>query len=182
MRVRRRSRAPATRANDWHARLAVLPSAAFVLAVALAPAASAAQDVVLRPRVQWEVRADGIVGAASAGQLGVGVNVPAGYYIRLGAVAASGLSRLEGRTDPCARVDVEARYLLDPFGEIRWGPYAGAGFTTAWDRAERWRGYLLAVIGIEGPVRGGWRTAFEIGLGGGFRAGLVLRRARSNGR
>jgi hypothetical protein len=75
-----------------------------------------------------------------------------------------------------------ARYLLDPLRQFKWGPYAGGGFTAQWDRRANWHGDLLVLVGIEGPVRAGWRPAVELGLGGGARLGVVLRRARSNGR
>ena len=83
------------------------------------------------------------------------------------------------------RVDLATRFLLDPFHEFSWGPYAGAGFSAQflrWDRRTNWRGDLLVLIGIEGPAHAGWRTAVELGLGGGARLGVVLRRARSNSR
>jgi hypothetical protein len=152
-----------------------------LIGFALAPAALAAQDYAFSPRVQWEARADALFGSPTSGQLGAGVNIPAGYYVRLGASVAAGGAQHAGRTSATARTDLVTRYLLDPFRELRWGPYAGAGLSVRRDDAH-WRGYLLAIAGIEGPVRGGWRTAVEIGLGGGFRAGIVLRRARTNGR
>lgn len=156
--------------------------AALAVAAAMLPAAGAAQGTPPRPLAQWEARLDGVFGASSAGQLGVGVNVWAGDYVRTGVLVAAGPSRRDGRTAVSGRVDVVARYLLDPFGEMRWGPYVGGGFSSAWDEPTRWHGYLLAVIGLEGPARRGWRPALEVGLGGGFRAGLALRRARVNAR
>ena len=154
---------------------------ALVIAAAV-PAAGVAQQVAPLPLRQWELRADGIFGSSSAGHLGAGVNVPAGDYTRVGVVVASGPARRLGRTEASARADFVARYLLYPFGEMRWGLYAGGGFTTVYQGASRLHGYLLAEVGVEGPPRGGWRPAFELALGGGFRAGVVLRRARSNAR
>ena len=76
------------------------------------------------------------------------------------------------------------RFLLDPFRERRWGPYGGAGVSAMYMGAGgsiggsgAWRGYLLAVAGLEGPAAHGILTSFEVGLGGGTRVGLVLRRA-----
>jgi hypothetical protein len=80
------------------------------------------------------------------------------------------------------RIDVVTRYLLDPFHEFRWGPYAGAGVSALWDRRANWRGALLLLVGVEGPARAGWRTSVELGLGDGARLGVVLRRARPNAR
>lgn len=148
----------------------------------LAPVLVGAQEYAFKPRVQWEARADGLVGARAGAELGVGANVPAGYYVRVGTDVAAGATGLGGRTAGSVRADVVGRYVLDPFRELRWGPYAGAGLTTVWTDAAHGRGYLLIVAGIEGPEHAGWRTALEVGLGDGFRAGVVLRRARSNGR
>lgn len=164
----------------------LLPVALVVLTpaalVALTPPPLLAQDYVFAPRAQWEVRADGRFGASRAARFGAGVNVPAGYYVRLGAAAGLGPVRQDRRTVAGAQVEAVARYLLDPFREIRWGPYAGAGVSASWEDTARWRGHLVALIGLEGPERGRWRTAVELGLGGGLRAGVVMRRARANGR
>jgi hypothetical protein len=44
------------------------------------------------------------------------------------------------------------------------------------------RGYLLAVVGVEGRRRGAWAPSVELGFGGGVRLGVVLRRARPDAR
>ncbi|MFI5311515.1 MAG: hypothetical protein ACHQQ3_09800 [Gemmatimonadales bacterium] len=172
--------------RDPGARLRLVTGLAHVVAVvalaATAPSPVAAQDYAFKPRVQWEGRADGVLGPANSWQAGLGANVPADYYVRLGGTVAAGITQRGDRTVASGRIDAMARYLLDPVAEMRWGPYAGAGFSAAWDDGARWRAYLVALLGIEGPARGGWRTAIEVGLGGGVRAGLVLRRTRSNGR
>ena len=155
---------------------------ALALSVALVPVATAAQDYDFRPRLQWDVRADGLFTSSAAAQLGAGANVPAGYYVRMGLSASAGPAWLKDGTVRSTRVDLTTRFLLDPFAEIRWGLYAGAGLSSRWDAAARWREYLLLIAGVEGPARGGWRTAIEAGLGGGVRIGVVLRRARRNGR
>jgi hypothetical protein len=160
---------------------AIAGAIAPLIGFALAPPALPAQEYVFSPPVQWEARADALFGSLATAQLGVGVNVPAGTYVRLGAVVAAGGAQRAGRTVATGRMDLVTRYLLDPFREARWGPYASAGVSVRRDDAH-WRGYLLAVAGIEGPVHGGWRQAVEIGLGDGFRVGIVLRRARTNGR
>jgi hypothetical protein len=147
-----------------------------------APEVLRAQLETLKPPVQFEMRADLLGGPPAGAQLGVGANVPAGYFLRLGVDAAAGASAYDGAAVTSGRVDVVARYLLDPFREFRWGPYVGGGFTAQWDRRATRRGDLLLLVGIEGPAHAGWRTAFELGLGGGARLGVVLRRARSNGR
>lgn len=152
------------------------------LLVAAAPAVAHAQGDNFKPPVQFEARLDALAGPPAGAQAGIGANVAFGYYIRLGLDAAAGASSMGGAAVASGRVDVVTRYLLDPFREFRWGPYAGGGFTAAWDRLGRRRGDVLLVAGIEGPVHAGWRTSVELGLGGGARLGVVLRRARSNGR
>ncbi len=113
---------------------------------------------------------------------GVGANVPAGFYARIGLVAAAGIARRGGRGVASGRFDATARWLLDPFGEFRWGSYAGAGLTVRPDDRDNWRGSLLVLLGVEGRADRGWRTAVEAGLGDGARIGVVVRRARLKGR
>src|ERR1700730_6767551 len=100
--------------------------------------------------------------------------------MRFGITAAAGYAWTHEAGMSSARVDLSARYLLDPFHEIAWGLYGGAGFSSRWDEASHWHEYLLVLAGVEGPAKGGWRAAIEGGLGGGVRIGVVLRRARQN--
>jgi hypothetical protein len=160
----------------------LLRAATLAALAALVPSIGAAQEFDFRPRLQVEARADGVLAATSGVQVGVGANVPSGYYLRLGLTAAAGPAWRDARTIASGRLDVSARYLLDPFREIRWSLYAGTGLTARWDEVSRWRGYLLFLAGIEGPEHRGWTTALEAGFGGGVRVGVVLRRARRNGR
>lgn len=141
-----------------------------------------AQSLQIKPFAQLEVRGDAILGSSSAVQLGLGANVPVDPYVRLGATVAGGTALRDGRAGTSARADLTARYLLDPYAETRWGAYGGAGLSARWESDARWRSYLLLVGGVEGPAHGGWRTALEVGLGGGARIGMVLRRARQNWR
>ena len=98
--------------------------------------------------------------------------------MRMGGVAGVGAGRhgVEGRTD------LIARFSLDPFRQSRWAPYGGAGITgryrTKLDGGSR--AYLLVFLGLEGPLALGARSgivpAVEVGLGGGARVGVILRR------
>jgi hypothetical protein len=162
-----------------------LPKRAALAAVLMSAAAAlplAAQSLQIKPFAQLEARSDAIFGSPSALQVGVGANIPVDPYVRVGTTVAGGTSWQDGRSGTSARADLTARYLLDPYAETRWGVYGGAGLSVRWDRDARWRPYLLLVGGVEGPARGGWRTSFEVGVGGGARVGVVLRRARQNWR
>jgi hypothetical protein len=75
------------------------------------------------------------------------------------------------------RFDALARFLLDPFRESRVGLYAAGGLSLSHDPWERWKGGLALVLGAELPSRAGAAWAVEVGMGGGLRIGLALRRA-----
>ena len=175
-------RAPAPDGAAGAVRRASVRLAALALTLIVAPAALLAQTVEFKPPVQFEMRADLLAGPPPGAQVGLGANVAAGYYLRIEVDAAAGASLRDGSAFASGRVDVVTRYLLDPFREIKWAPYVGGGFTAQWDRRAPRRGDLLLLACVEGPVHGGWLTSVELGLGGGARLGVVLRRARSNGR
>jgi hypothetical protein len=128
--------------------------------------------------LQTEYRLDALVARTTGIEAGLGFSVPAGIYMRSGLVAGigAGAHGAEGRTD------LVARFSLDPFRQSRWAPYAGGGISGRY-RSERDGGskaYLLVFLGVEGPLPLG-RTdaivpAFELGLGGGARFAVVLRR------
>jgi hypothetical protein len=132
---------------------------------------------------QSEVRVDGIFARSSAVEAGYGVSVPMGIYMRTGLVAGVGA----GRHGIESRADFVSRFSLDPFRQSRWSPYGGGGlsgrFRPAADGGAN--AYLLVFLGVEGPLpegkMSGWVPAVEVGLGGGARVGLVLRRGM-NGR
>ena len=129
-------------------------------------------------RLQSETRLDAIFARTSAVEAAYGVTVPAGIYMRSGLVAGIGAGRhgVEGRTD------FVVRFSLDPFRQSSWAPYAGAGLSGRY-RSKLDGGshaYLLVFLGTEGPLplgkAPGWVPALEVGLGGGARVGLILRR------
>lgn len=152
------------------------------LAACLLPVAIAAQGFDFKPRVQSGWRADALAGPPAGIELGASSNLPLGYYVRLGLDAAVGAARRGDRAVGSGRVDLAGRYLLDPFREFRWGPYAGGGLTARWTDGDGWRANVLVLIGLEGQESHGWRPAVEVGAGGGVRLGIVFRRARQNGR
>jgi hypothetical protein len=140
------------------------------------PRTAAAQDAIgLRP--QPEVRADLIAGRQPAAQMGVGVQLPLGYYVRIGIVGAAGvrLDDVSPRAD--ARVDLLARFLLDPFRQSRYGLSVGGGLGLRTEPGDRVRPVLLVAADLEGRRSArGITPALQVGLGGGVRVGLVLRR------
>jgi hypothetical protein len=128
--------------------------------------------------LQSEIRLDAIVAHATGIEAGAGLSVPAGIYVRSGLVAGIGAGRhgVEGRTD------FISRFSLDPFRQSRWAPYGGGGLSGRYrsklDGGSR--AYLLIFIGVEGPLPLGQTSgivpALELGLGGGARFAVILRR------
>ncbi len=149
----------------------------LTLALTLVAPAAALSQVPQQP-LQVEGRVDAIVARTTGVEAGLGLSVPSGIYMRTGLVAGIGAGRhgVEGRTD------LISRFSLDPFRQSRWAPYAGAGVSG------RYRGkldggshaYLMIFLGVEGPLALGATTgvvpAFELGLGGGARFAVILRR------
>ncbi len=154
--------------------------------VALAVAVPlAAQDFAFTPRVQPELRAELAAAHYPSALVMAGANVPLGYYVRAGIGVGAGLADVHGDRVLATRADVEFRFLLDPFAQARWGPYAGGGLTVRREGTDSPRAGLLVVLGVEGRrlrrLRR-WTPAVEVALGEGARLAFVLRKARTNGR
>jgi hypothetical protein len=149
----------------------------FALAISILWAAPVLAQMPTQS-VQSEVRVDGIFARSSGVEAGFGVSIPAGIYVRTGLVGGvgAGLHGVE------SRADFISRFSLDPFRQSRWAPYAGAGlsgrFRASADGGAK--GFLLIFLGIEGPLPdrqlSGWVPALEVGLGGGTRVAVILRR------
>lgn len=148
-------------------------AAAALLATVPALARAQRQRIPLAP----EVRLDVLGGRPGSVQGAVGVVIPSGYYVRIGILAGAGTTIERGRASRAAgRVDVLARFLLDPFRQSRWGVSAGAGVSVRADPGDRARPHLLAALDVEGRrARRGFTPALQIGLGGGVRGGIGLR-------
>jgi hypothetical protein len=140
------------------------------------PAAALSQTP--QQELQVEARVDAIVARTAGVEAGLGLSVPSGIYMRTGLVGGVGAGRhgVEGRTD------LISRFSLDPFRQSRWAPYAGAGVSGRY-RSKLDGGshaYLLIFLGVEGPLplgsTSGIVPAFELGLGGGARFAVILRR------
>lgn len=154
----------------------IVPCVAVTLALSLPVMARAQQP---RQHLQSEGRLDVIAAHTTAVQAGYGLSVPAGIYVRTGLVVGAGA----GRNGFDARTDLIARYSFDPFRQSRWAAYAGGGvsgrFRPTADGGSN--AYLLVFLGLEGALPRGQSSgivpAFELGLGGGARFGVILRRA-----
>jgi len=151
--------------------------------IAFAASGPASFAQVPQQSLQTELRVDGLIARTSGAEAGLGVSIPAGIYVRNGVVGGIGVGRhgVEGRTD------LLSRFSLDPFRQSRWALYGGGGISGRYRTREDGgsHAYLLVVLGLEGPLptarKSGWVPAFEVGLGGGARVGLVVRQAM-NGR
>ncbi|HVF40161.1 MAG TPA: hypothetical protein VM939_09695 [Gemmatimonadaceae bacterium] len=155
---------------------------ARVLSVAVAMAAAIPAKAQTTPQnppaLTWDARLDAIVASETAIHAGLAFAFPLGTYVRVGFGAAAGF--MDG--SPSGRMDTSARFLLDPFRESRWGPYAGGGVSTRFDDGRDMTTYLLLFFGVEGPISGRFSPAFELGLGGGARIGVILRRGAAERR
>ena len=125
------------------------------------------------PSTAVEARVDAIFSKQQTAQLGLGLSMFAGTYVRTGILGSIGANEHGGT----GRADAFVRFHLDPFRQSRSAPYGGAGLSTRFDAGSRPRAFLLVFAGIDGPVRNGMTTSFEAGLGGGARIGIVLRQS-----
>jgi len=148
---------------------------ASIALLAVAPAPSSAQ----RPRIPIvpELRIDVLGANPTSLQGAVGVEFPAGYYVRVGLLAGAGTTiESEGASRAAGRVDLLARFLVDPFRQSRWGFSAGAGVSLRADPGEKARPQILAAIDLEGGrSHSGLSPSLQVGLGGGVRGGIGLR-------
>jgi hypothetical protein len=141
-----------------------------------------AQGLVFVPRLQPEVRAELGVAHHAAALAMAGLNAPLGYYVRAGGAIGAGSVWDDRATRLAMRADLTVRFLLDPFGENTWGPYAGGGLTARRDGWSRPAVGLLVLLGVEGRRGRAWTPAVEAALGEGARVAVVFRKSRSNGR
>lgn len=124
--------------------------------------------------VRPELRTDVILGAATSTEVAAGAAFPVGDYLRLvgdvgiGAVTGDGRSVRLG-----SRIDALGRFQLDT-ASARWGPYLAGGISYQADVDRRGALFLLAAIGVHAPAVGRIVPAIEVGIGGGFRAGVAL--------
>ncbi|HYC50223.1 MAG TPA: hypothetical protein VEB19_03850 [Gemmatimonadaceae bacterium] len=139
----------------------------FVLA--LACTAPRAEAQFLQPELRLDVSGPSPV----AIEPGIGLTTALGTYARLGVTAGYDVRGAPERAGRRWRGDVIARVTLDPFRQQRWALSLGGGIS--------YRGattYLAALADVEGPEVRGMLPAIQIGVSGGVRGALILRRAR----
>jgi cardiolipin synthase (CMP-forming) len=151
------------------------PPTAVALLLALVPWFVSPAALWGQARPEWRLAAASPQGA----ELGFGVSVPAGPYLRMvPLVAAGGAQGTSGSEwQPAARAEVTARFSPDPTGWATWAPYGVGGLHVRCIANQRCTPALVARLGLEGPLwHGRWRPAFEAGLGGGAHVAVALRR------
>lgn len=158
--------------------------AATVAALVLLAAASPVRAQQTRTPLAPELRLDVIGARPTSVQGALGVEIPAGYYVRFGLVAGAGPTiGDDAGTRAAARADLLARFLIDPFRQSRWGFSAGAGVSLRADPGEQVRPRLLVALDLEGRrSRHGLSPAVQVALGGGARGGVGLRWSGRNAR
>ena len=133
--------------------------------------------------VQPLIRVDAFLARTDAVHAAVGGTASLGSYVRLDGVAGAGIAfGPDGGRGASGRAEVVGRFLLDPFRQSRWGFYGGGGLIARIDRGSDPEGFITLLFGVEPPVEGRLRPAIELGIGGGTRIALVLRRGHPDRR
>lgn len=160
------------------ARAGRLARAVATLAL-FAPHAVRAQRAAPVPAMQLRpaLRLDAIVGHDIGMQAAAGVAIRPSYNVRLAMDLGAGATRRGDRWQPAGRVDLLVRWLTDPFRERRRGLSAGGGIGLQVERSRAPRPVAIVTVGVEGSGDGSWVRGVELGLGGGVRVGMTLRRA-----
>jgi hypothetical protein len=122
-------------------------------------------------------RADAMLGRDPGAQVAVGLGLVGAYNVRLSLDAGAGGVQRPGGWASTGRLDLMGRWLSDPFRQSRWGINAGGGIGQRFEANRAPSTVAIVTLGVEGPSDGTWVPGVEIGLGGGLRAGVTLRRA-----
>jgi hypothetical protein len=162
---------------------ALAPLAALAATLAVPPPSVLAQSpgaLAVGP-VEPEIRLDALLAERrQTYHLGVGAFRSVGRAVRAGVVVGGGITDREAGYQGArlsSRAEVVGRFTLRTSDAGRPQLYLGAGAGALWVTNESGRGVAHLLVGGE-VYGGGWRHAFELGLGGGVRLGVVLRRAR----
>jgi hypothetical protein len=144
-----------------------------LLVAAAVCAAGALPAQPLQPEIRVDLQGPRPISLAP----GVGLTLPLGYYVRVGAAVGYAVPLESSATGSRWRTDLLARALFDPFRQQRWGLSIGGGLSY-----RRSRTSILAMLDLEGPEVRGVLPALQLGVSGGLRAGLVFRKAISGRR
>jgi hypothetical protein len=125
------------------------------------------------PKARIEGRVDALIANRTAIEVGAGIFVPLGTYVRAGVIG--GIGPITNPLRLTGRAELVGRFLLDPLYEHHWGPYIAGGLGIAS------RPYVLVLLGLEGPRWGPVTPAVEAGVGAGLRLGFALRRSQVKG-
>jgi hypothetical protein len=140
----------------------------LLAALALASVARGVQGQFLQPELRLDISGPEPV----AIEPGVGLTTTLGTYARFGLNAGYDVRGAPERTGRRWRGDAIVRITLDPLRQQRWALSFGGGVS--------YRGattYLAALADLEGPEVRGVMPALQIGVSGGTRVALILRRA-----
>jgi hypothetical protein len=149
---------------------------ARAVAVVLLAHATAAAAQVSHQSPQPEIGVDAIAGRATAFQVAAGAALPTGDYLWLGGDLGFGV--VTGHdVGPSMRFDATGRFHPDQNHDAAWGPYLVAGLSYLANAHQRGGVYVVGGIGLHAPAQRGVVPALEVGLGGGLRFGVVIRRA-----
>jgi hypothetical protein len=122
--------------------------------------------------LQPEIRFDVVGPAPVSLEPGVGVNGRLGNYVRSAFAIGYDARGVEHRAGERWRFDLTARVTLDPFRAQRVGFSFGGGVSHRGSTT-----YLAALFDLEGPEVLGMLPALQVGVSGGVRGGIILRRA-----
>jgi len=154
-------------------------AAPLVAAVVACTSVAGAQRDGKHETVLPEVRVDAFAGRSVGAQIGAGVALDAGFYTRLALLVAGGVERRPGGAIVGAeRAEAVLRFHTDPLRKSSPGVYLGGGLGVRRSGAGPTRGVLIAVVGLEGAYGHHLAPAVELGVGGGARLGVAIRRAR----
>lgn len=137
-------------------------------ALVLAVLACRLEAQALQPEIRVDVVGPGPVSV----EPGVGVNGRLGNYVRAGFAIGYDARGVEHRAGERWRFDLTARVTLDPFREQPIGFSFGGGVSHRGSTT-----YLAALFDLEGPEVLGMLPALQLGVSGGVRGGIILRRA-----
>ncbi len=125
-----------------------------------------------------EARADLLAARNTTFQLGVAALWPVSPFLSVGAVGGAGVTRpAAGDERASGRAELVARFTPEPAPTARWRLYGQATAGVLAVRGSTGRAMVSVSMGVEHVSVGAVRPAIELGLGGGLRVAITLRRA-----